>query len=266
MKAKQVLLSYDVEEFDMCFEYNGTLPLEEQVMYSTNGLQLLLAVLDQYQIKVTFYCTAVYALAKPEIIKMLAEAGHEIASHTYYHSSFKNEDLKKSKQVLESITGKPVYGLRMPRMMAVDAKEVTNAGYQYNSSINPTYLPGRYNNLKVSRTSFLQGGVLQFPASVSPLFRFPMFWLSFHNAPFWLYWYFFKQTINKDGYANIYFHPWEFIDYRDIGGAKFPSYVTKNCGEQMIVKTKQLIECCLKKGFVFNTTYDYLKRVINYEL
>ncbi len=75
----------------------------------------------------------------------------------------------------------------MPRMMPVDEKEVEKAGYSYNSSINPTFLPGRYNNLKVSRTYFKEGNVTQVPASVSPNFRIPLFWLSFHNFPLFFY-------------------------------------------------------------------------------
>ena len=66
-------------------------------------------------------------------------------------------------------------------------KEIFLAGYTYNSSINPTYLPGRYNNFDKPRTYYKQDGVWQIPASVSPLIRFPLFWLSFHNLPLWIY-------------------------------------------------------------------------------
>lgn len=84
----------------------------------------------------------------------------------------------------------------MPRMMEVEAAEVEKAGYTYNSSVNPTWLPGRYNNLKVSRRYFPQGNVLQIPASVSP-WRIPLFWLSFHNFPVSVYRYLAKRAIKK---------------------------------------------------------------------
>jgi peptidoglycan/xylan/chitin deacetylase (PgdA/CDA1 family) len=59
---------------------------------------------------------------------------HEIASHSYYHSSYKEEDLVTSKLVLEKVTGAPVSGLRMPRMKEVSIEAVSKQGM-------PTILP-----------------------------------------------------------------------------------------------------------------------------
>ena len=255
---KTVLLSYDVEEFDMPFEYEGNLPFDEQVRITTNGLEKLLMLLDKYNIKVTFYCTATYALAKKEIIQQLNAAGHEIASHAYYHSTFKVEDLQKSKDVLEEITGNTVSGFRMPRMMPVDIDALKQAGYFYNSSLNPTWLPGRYNHLTKPKLLFKEKEMWQLPGSVTPVFRIPLFWLSFHNFPFWLYWHFCKRALNNAGYVNLYFHPWEFYDYRNAGNAKFPGYVTKNCGDTYLVRTEKLIVNALKAGCKFETTIDWL--------
>jgi hypothetical protein len=35
----------------------------------------------------------------------------------------------------------------MAGLQPVDDAEIEKAGYEYNSSMNPTYIPGRYNNL-----------------------------------------------------------------------------------------------------------------------
>jgi hypothetical protein len=254
-----VLLSYDVEEFDMPFEYGGSLSFEEQIAFSENGLQKLLPLLQKFDAKATFYCTGRFAEARPALIKSLYASGHEIASHTYHHSQFENADLLKSKQILESIIGAPVYGLRMPRMMPVAAVEVAKAGYLYNSSLNPTWIPGRYKHLDKPRTAFLQDGMLQFPASVSPHLRLPLFWLSFHNFPFSFYWKLCTQTMAKDGYLNLYYHPWEFEDYQHAGGAKFPGYVTRNCGNPMLKKTEKLLLLAQKNKWQFSTTAEWLK-------
>lgn len=254
-----VLLSYDVEEFDMPFEYGGQLSFEQQIAFSEKGLGKLLTLLDAFQAKATFYCTGRFAEARPNIIKALHHAGHEIASHTYHHSQFENADLLKSKQVLESIIQAPVYGLRMPRMMPVDAGEVANAGYLYNSSLHPTWIPGRYKHLDKPRNAFQEKGILQFPASVSPTLRLPLFWLSFHNFPLGLYWQICKKTIAADGYLNLYYHPWEFEDYRRAGNAKFPGYVTRNCGAPMLKRTEKLLSYAKTKGYTFGTTALWLK-------
>src|SRR5471030_71025 len=207
-----ITLGFDVEEFDMPFEYGKTLPFSEQLSISTTGTLLILNLLRETGIKATFFCTAHYALHQPGIIKQIADAGHEIASHGYYHLDFKPQHLEQSKTVLEQLSGAKITGYRMARMMPVDELEIKKAGYTYNSSLNPTWIPGRYNNLKKPRTWFFDQGVLQIPASVSSSVRFPLFWLTFHNLPLSLIKQMSTGAIKKDGYLNLYFHPWEFTD------------------------------------------------------
>ncbi|MFX6794044.1 hypothetical protein ABTH15_19680, partial [Acinetobacter baumannii] len=79
----------------------------------------------------------------PNEIKALANK-HEIASHTYYHGYYEDAHLLQSKLRLEAITEKKITGLRMPRMRPVSMHAVAEAGYDYDSSVNPTFLPGKY--------------------------------------------------------------------------------------------------------------------------
>lgn len=248
-----ILLSFDIEEFDMPFEYGKTISFEDQIAISTRGTETILAMLQKHEVKATFFCTATFALQKPELIKRMIIEGHEVASHGYYHSDFKPEHLLSSKMVLEEITGQPVKGYRMARMMPVDEEEIRKAGYLYNSSINPTWLPGRYNNLGVSRTQFWKNKVLQLPASVTPMLRLPLFWLSLHNFPLWFYKYLCRRTYRADGYLNLYYHPWEFTDITDKERFGFPGYVSKNSGAAMLKRMEELILGFKKEGWTFST-------------
>jgi peptidoglycan/xylan/chitin deacetylase (PgdA/CDA1 family) len=259
-----ILLSFDIEEFDMPFEYGRTLSFDDQMAISIQGTQEILYILKKYEEKATFFCTATFALAAPRLIKSIVEAGHEVASHGYYHSAFEISHLAQSKHVLEQLTGEPVNGFRMARMMPVDEEEIYKAGYVYNSSINPTYLPGRYNNLKKPRTYFLEKGVIQLPASVSPRLRIPLFWLSFHNFPLWFYRLLCNKTYQHDGYLNIYFHPWEFTDLKDKARFGFPGYVSTNSGKQMSERMDQLIAGFKQQGRPFATITQFLthKRIL----
>lgn len=256
-----VLLSFDIEEFDMPFEYGKTISFEEQIAISVAGSHSILDLLEKHKAKATFFSTVIFAQNAPEIIKRILENGHEIASHTYYHSSFKNEDLLLSKQKLEEITNTKVIGLRMPRMYPVDNQEVINAGYVYNSSINPTYLPGRYNHLDKPRTYFKEKSMLQIPASVSPIIRFPLFWLSFHNLPLFLYQFLAKWTLKTDKYLNIYFHPWEFTNLKQPEKFGFPSYVSKNSGQEMITRFDKMLVWMSKKNYKFGTFKDFIATI-----
>jgi hypothetical protein len=235
--SRYVLLSFDVEEFDIPLEYNQNIRMEEQMEVGKLGLQKVMPIINDFNINCTLFTTANYALQFPQEIKQLSQQ-HEIASHTFYHSSFKNEDLLKSREALETITGTKVTGLRMPRMKEVDMKEVARAGYVYDSSINPTYIPGRYNNFNVSRTIYVEGTIVRLPASVSPVFRLPLFWLGFKNYPYTLFKNLCLQCIKKDGYVCLYFHPWEFAEIKKY---KLPWYVKNVCGDQLLEKLQKLI-------------------------
>jgi len=253
-----ILLSFDIEEFDMPFEYERKIDFNDQISISIQGTNSILDLLKKHQVKATFFSTATFAINAPKIMERIVNEGHEVASHSYYHSDFKAEHLLESKLKLEEVTGQKIIGYRMPRMFPVDEKEIYKAGYIYNSSINPTFLPGRYNNLDKPRKYFMQEGVIQIPASVSPIVRFPLFWLSFHNLPLFLYKWLSKITLKKDKYLNIYFHPWEFTDITDKEKFNFPGYVSKNSGEKMIQRMDGFIGSMKSNNYVFGTFSDFL--------
>lgn len=255
-----ILLSFDIEEFDMPFEYQRSLPFDEQIRLSAQGTETILNLLAKYGIRATFFVTAHFATHAKELVKRMAKEGHEVASHGYFHTEFAVEHLQQSRETLEQISETSVVGFRMPRMKPVDEKAIATAGYRYNSSINPTFLPGRYNNLHVKRTYFYKENVWQLPASVTPWFRIPLFWLSFHNFPLFLYKYLSKRTLQNDGYLNIYFHPWEFIDLNQPDKYNFPSYVVRNSGEKMYKRMENFIVHFKKKNIKFETIKAYLQR------
>ena len=257
-----ITLGFDVEEFDMPLEYGKTLPFSDQLSISTTGTLLVLNLLKETGIKATFFCTAHYALHQPEIILKMVNDGHEIASHGYYHSDFKPQHLEQSKILLEKISGTPVIGYRMARMMPVDEEEIQKAGYLYNSSLNPTWIPGRYNNLKKPRSWFFDKGVLQIPASVSSTLRFPLFWLTFHNLPLSIIKKMSTGAIAKDGYLNLYFHPWEFTDLKQPARFGFPSYVFKNSGAPFVKRIKDFIEWAQSNNYEFARTCDFASVII----
>lgn len=253
-----ILLSFDIEEFEMPREYGDPIPFTDQIQISKEGTIKILDLLKKYNITATFYTTANFAQHAEDIVKRIISEGHELASHGLYHDHFKPEHLKQSKDILEQIGNTTVRGYRMARMMPVPEEEVYKAGYIYNSSINPTYLPGRYNKLNEPRTYFMREGVWQIPASVTPLVRFPLFWISFHNLPLSLYCALAGRTLKKDAYLNVYFHPWEFMPIGPKSKYNFPSYVTKNTDAKMVNRLGKFIEWALKKGHKFEHTYKLI--------
>ena len=235
--SNKILFSFDVEEFDIPLEYGQSISMAEQLTVGKQGLDALMPLLEKYPMPSTLFTTANFAQHFPEAIKNLSQA-HEIASHTFYHSAFEEKHLLESRILLEQITGKTVSGLRMPRMKKVEMSKVFTAGYLYDSSVNPTYLPGRYNNFHLPRTIYTEEHITRIPASVSPVVRLPLFWLAFKNYPYKLFLKLCKQVLKKDGYLCLYFHPWEFTD---ISTYTLPSYVKKPDGKKFLEKLERFI-------------------------
>jgi len=240
----KILLTFDVEEFDLPLEYGIPITGEEQMDIGKKGLDALNEILENQNIQCTLFTTANFAKHFPAAILQLSKS-HEIASHTFYHSSFRKEDLKNSRLVLENITSKNIYGLRMPRMKRIDVSWLKEAGYRYDSSVNPTWIPGKYNNLSLPRSLYHQKEIIEIPVSVSPNFRIPLFWLSFKNFPYTYYKKIAIQCLRKDGYLCIYFHPWEFIDLKQY---KIPAMIKRKSGNELTVKLNRLISDLKNEG------------------
>ena len=255
---KRILLSFDVEEFDMPLEYGHPLTVTEQMGIGMAGLHAIHPILSDKEIKSTLFTTAHFATYFPEQIAALGKQ-HEIASHTYYHSHFEEKDLAASKAKLEEITGNKITGIRMPRMSPVSCEAVKEAGYTYDASIHPTWLPGRYNNLDLPRTAYLQDDLLRIPATVSPRLRLPLFWLSFKNFPFDFYKKLAIKSLRNDGVLSLYFHPWEFVDISQYG---LPRYTRNICGDALVERLQKLLRSLKKEG-EFITMDEYASGMLN---
>lgn len=81
----------------------------------------LLDGLKERGVKATFFVTGEHASLHPEIIQRMSEEGHVIGNHTYSHMQLKasnreefKEELVKTNEVIEDITGKEVVYVRPP--------------------------------------------------------------------------------------------------------------------------------------------------------
>lgn len=255
MANRFVFLTFDVEEFDMPLEYGQNISAAEQMQIGFDGLEAITPLLNQSFVQTTLFTTANFAQHYPNTIKQLSTK-HEIASHTFYHSSFKTEDLVESRKVLQNISQQNVNGLRMPRLKKIPIEDVENAGYTYDSSINPTYLPGRYNSLDKPKIIYKNGIVTIVPTAVTPNLRIPLFWLAFKNLPLAIYKNLALQTLKKYGYLSLYFHPWEFTNIADYA---LPTYTKKPCGNKLLHKLNKLI-AAFKTEAEFVRIDEYLRK------
>jgi len=257
-ETKKILLSFDTEEFDVPREHGVEFSLEDGMKVSRLGTNRILDCLKDNGVRATFFCTANFAKCAPYIIERIVKEGHEVACHGCDHWQPKATDVMESKEVVEKVSGCKVNGYRQPRMFPVDNSEIARMGYTYNSSLNPAFIPGRYMHLTSPRTYFMQDGVMQIPSSVTPLIRFPLFWLALHNLPESIYHWLTMRVVSNDGYFVTYFHPWEFYELKEHPEFKMPFIINNHSGEQMVNRLSRLIKMLKYKGCEFITFTEFV--------
>lgn len=174
-------LSIDVEGF--CEGMAEAFPVPTDMIGSAAereeiaaNVDQILAWLDRRGVKATFFTLGVVAEALPDVIRRIAETGHEVGSHSHQHLRLYNLDptaarqaIERSKRVLEDATGQPVYGFRAPdfsitrqNLALLDAVQV--AGYTYDSSISPISFHDVYGVAGAAREIHrLPNGLVEFP-------------------------------------------------------------------------------------------------------
>lgn len=255
-----ILLSFDTEEFDVPREQGVEIALSESMVVSKYGTNCILDVLKKANIRATFFCTATFAENAPEVMQRILDEGHEVACHGCDHFQPQATDFEQSKIRVEKVIGRTTFGYRQPRMFPVDEKEIQRMGYVYNSSLNPAFIPGRYMHLTTPRTYFMKDGVLQIPASVTPWFRIPLFWLSLHHFPEWLYRNLVRRVVKHDGYFNTYFHPWEFYELNNHPEYHIPYIIRHHSGKAMAERLSRFIDAMKKDGQEFITYNEFAQK------
>jgi polysaccharide deacetylase family protein (PEP-CTERM system associated) len=235
----QIILSFDVEEhfrIEAAAGLDLTASLKahyrERLESST---QWLLEQMDWLNIRATFFVVGELGLKHQSLIRAMSDAGHEVASHSWDHrrvhhhtpESFR-EDVRKSKEILEDITGQPVLGYRAPtfsivRQNAWALDVLAELGMAYDSSIYPVR-HDRYGVPGAPRAPFLAQGASRSILEIPPA----TFRLLGMNVPTGGGGYFrllplamMHRTLRQvarhcsPAVAMLYFHPWEFDPEQD---------------------------------------------------
>jgi polysaccharide deacetylase family protein (PEP-CTERM system associated) len=113
------------------------------------SVDLLLDLLAEREARGTFFVLGWIAERHAGLVRRIAAAGHEVASHGWWHKRVPAETpeqfrdgVRRSKEILEQITGQPVSGYRAPSFSIVPGLEwaldiLLEEGYAYDSSLFP---------------------------------------------------------------------------------------------------------------------------------
>jgi peptidoglycan/xylan/chitin deacetylase (PgdA/CDA1 family) len=167
---------------------------------------VLLELLDELEVKATFFILGMAARAHPELVRAVARKGHEIACHGDAHLPVYSQtpeefaaDLKAARGTIEQLTGARPLGYRAPAFSITDwaYQVLSDEGFAYDAS---QLLRGRG-----APTASLR----EFPVAVwrSPLRTFPVGGASYWTVlPGWLV----LRGLSLAGpLAGLYLHPQE---------------------------------------------------------
>ena len=145
-------LSVDVEDWFQVGAFENVIDRASWDALPLRVSDNVLRVLDLFaeaQVHATFFTLGWIAQRNPSLMRRIADAGHEIASHGWDHArvhtldraSF-SADLVRARKALEDVTGAHVTGYRAPSF-SIDQRtpwayeELAEQGYAYSSSVAP---------------------------------------------------------------------------------------------------------------------------------
>ena len=222
-------MTVDVEDYFQVSAFESTVRrdqwdgFEQRVDRNTRSILELFA---RYDIHATFFTLGWVAEKFPELVRDIAAAGHEVASHGWQHTRVNTQrpedfraDIMRTRALLQDISGQPVCGYRAASYSIGNSEawawsELADAGYTYSSSIVPIS-HDLYGIPDAPRFAFTtaQGRLLEIPITTIPIAGRNINcggggWFRLFPYPFsrWAL----RRVNSSDHEAGIfYFHPWE---------------------------------------------------------
>ncbi len=258
-------LSVDVEDWFQVGAFENVIARDNWDGIRTRVESNVDAILDlfaQAQVSATFFTLGWVAKRHPAMIRRIADAGHEIASHGYDHArvfTFDRktfaEDILKARHILEDCSGRQVTGYRAPSF-SIDHRtpwafmELAEQGYVYSSSVAPVahdhygwpdaprfaFKPLPWSDLiELPVTTAILGGK-RVAAGGGGFFRV---------LPYGFSRWAIRQVNRREGRPAIfYFHPWEIDpDQPRVSNAPMRSKLRHYTGlEKMAGKLSDLVK------------------------
>ncbi len=196
---------------------------EDRVVEST---QRLLDVLAQGQTQATFFVLGYVADQFPELVRQVADAGHEIGVHSYHHQHVYQltpqqfrADVSRAREAVENASGRQAIGYRAP-MFSINRsalwalESLREMGFKYDSSVFPTrnMLYGFPEAPRFPYRPFGNGSFVEFPLSTVRVsgVNLPVaggFYL--RVLPYRIFKWALQRINREDKPVIIYLHPWD---------------------------------------------------------
>jgi polysaccharide deacetylase family protein (PEP-CTERM system associated) len=271
-------LTVDVEDYfhatamDRCVRREDWPALTSRVERNTRRVLELLA---RTNTRATFFVLGWVAEHHPQIVQAIYQSGHEIGSHSYWHRLVYSQtpeefrtDLRRSREILESITGERITAYRAPTF-SITAKSLwalnilAEEGFTLDASIFPIR-HDRYgipdSPRHIHQRSTAAGSLWEFPPTVARVggIRLPVggggYFRLFPSGLTRSLWR--RCERESDAPLMFYFHPWEIDD--DLPRVPGMGYVNRWRHHVNVHTTQRKLEVMLQE-FRFGAIGDVLR-------
>ena len=258
------MLTCDFEEFNLPIDFGKTISEKLMLSKSCEGIERFIDVIKKYPVKISFFVTPKMSEVSIELLRKLVKEGHEIGFHGSINQINSDNvtrvinDLRYLKEEMEKKIKIKIYGFRNHKLIILPAYVIKEAGFVYDNTCHPTYVPTRYFNLFRSRNMRYIEGIINIPTSVSPILRLPFSWIWFRNLGLNYVKLCTRAVFLTQDYVNIYLHSWDFAYFNDNSISNLPYLIKRNTGIKMSKLFEDYLIWCLGKKINVHTIYYYL--------
>lgn len=221
-------LSFDVEDYFQVSNFEKVVRRDEWPRFQCRverNTDLILSILNQSELKATFFILGWIAEAYPALVKRIAAQKHEMASHGWSHRAIYKQsrhefetETCRAVSLLQDLTGEKVLGYRAASFSITKKTPwaldfLQKLGLAYDSSIFPVRHPS-YGIPDARREPHeIRPGFWEFPPAVlrvGPV-NLPVAGGGYFRIfPYWLTSLAITRINRSETPVMVYLHPWEF--------------------------------------------------------
>lgn len=218
------ILSFDIEEWYIEKLYHGA--RKEKYAEFDDVLSQILNLLDDVNIKATFFCVGEMAKDFPEVIKKINCRGHEIGCHSHNHVWLNKlsekevyEDTRNAVDALEQCIGKKVLSYRAPAFSIGDSNKwafevLAKCGIERDASVFPAVRDfggfASFEHKVPAIVHYKDIAMKEFPVSTIKLLGNEVAYSGGGYFRFFPY-FFISHLMDGQSYTMTYFHIWDLI-------------------------------------------------------
>jgi polysaccharide deacetylase family protein (PEP-CTERM system associated) len=221
-------MSIDVEDWFHVENLRRVVPRDTwpaRALRVEKSMDRMLQLMADAGVRSTCFVLGSIAERAPQLVRRIADAGHEVASHGFDHElvhgtsrdAFRG-DVERSKELLEQLSGQEVLGYRAPSFSVTDwaLPILRDAGYEYDSSHFPTTIAhsryGTLSTLTEAHPITSLGGITEVSLSCLPLGARALPWAGggyFRLIPYPVFKRGVRRILDSGRPYVFYIHPWE---------------------------------------------------------